>query len=66
MNMHCFVLGQSQALHDLVFTPNLQCFDAQLYLQMNERKPKWICPVCNKPALVENLLIDGFFMELIK
>merc|ERR1719259_1058912 len=22
--------------------------------------------VCNKPALVENLLIDGFFMELIK
>jgi len=45
---------------------HLQCFDAQLYLQMNERKPKWICPVCNKPALVENLLIDGFFMELIK
>ena len=45
---------------------HLQCFDAQLYLQMNEKKPKWMCPVCNKPALVENLLIDGFFMELIK
>eukprot|EP00092_Neocalanus_flemingeri_P000443 GFUD01000472.1.p1 GENE.GFUD01000472.1~~GFUD01000472.1.p1 ORF type:complete len:513 (-),score=171.21 GFUD01000472.1:902-2377(-) len=45
---------------------HLQCFDAQLYLQMNEKKPKWICPVCNKPALVENLLVDGFFMELIK
>jgi len=45
---------------------HLQCFDAQLYLQMNERKPKWSCPVCNKPALVENLLVDGFFMELIK
>jgi len=45
---------------------HLQCFDAQLYLQMNEKKPKWICPVCNKPALVDNLLIDGFFMELIK
>lgn len=23
------------------------------------------CPVCNKPALMENLLVDGFFMELI-
>jgi len=45
---------------------HLQCFDAQLYLQMNERKPKWCCPVCNKPALVENLLVDGFFTELIR
>jgi len=44
---------------------HLQCFDAQLYLSMNERKPKWVCPVCNKPALMENLLVDGFFMELI-
>ena len=32
---------------------------------MNERKPKWSCPVCNKSALYENLLIDGFFMELL-
>jgi len=45
---------------------HLQCFDAQLYLQMNEKKPKWMCPVCNKPALVENLLVDGFFLELIR
>jgi len=45
---------------------HLQCFDAQLYLQMNEKKPKWVCPVCNKPALVENLLVDGFFLELIR
>lgn len=44
---------------------HLQCFDAQLYLAMNEKKPKWTCPVCNKPALMENLLIDGFFTELI-
>jgi len=44
---------------------HLQCFDASLYLQMNEKKPKWRCPVCNKTALNDNLLIDGFFMELI-
>ena len=44
---------------------HLQCFDAQLYLSMNERKPKWTCPVCNKPALMENLLVDGFFTQLV-
>ena len=36
---------------------HLQCFDAQLYLMMNEKKPKWVCPVCNKSAYYENLLI---------
>jgi len=45
---------------------HLQCFDAQLYLMMNEKKPKWVCPVCNKPALMENLLIDGFFLDLVR
>ncbi|GFY50356.1 e3 SUMO-protein ligase PIAS3 [Trichonephila inaurata madagascariensis] len=23
---------------------HIQCFDAALYIQMNEKKPKWICP----------------------
>ena len=45
---------------------HLQCFDANLYLMMNERKPKWLCPVCNKTALFENLLLDGFFKEVSK
>ena len=43
---------------------HLQCFDANLFLMMNERKPKWLCPVCNKPAQFKNLLIDGFFNEV--
>ena len=34
---------------------HLQCFDADLYLKMNEKKPKWVCPVCNKPAYFEHL-----------
>jgi len=38
---------------------HLQCFDASLYLQMNERKPTWNCPVCDKPAIYDNLVIDG-------
>lgn len=25
----------------------------------------WICPVCDKPALYENLVIDGYFQEVI-
>uniref|UniRef100_A0A8B9GWQ7 Protein inhibitor of activated STAT, 4b n=1 Tax=Astyanax mexicanus TaxID=7994 RepID=A0A8B9GWQ7_ASTMX len=37
---------------------HLQCFDAAFYLQMNERKPRWTCPVCHKPALFETLQID--------
>lgn len=30
---------------------HLQCFDASLYLMMNEKKPKWQCPVCNKSGM---------------
>lgn len=39
---------------------HLQCFDASLYLQMNERKPTWNCPVCDKAAIFDNLVIDGY------
>uniref|UniRef100_A0A669E920 Protein inhibitor of activated STAT, 2 n=1 Tax=Oreochromis niloticus TaxID=8128 RepID=A0A669E920_ORENI len=38
---------------------HLQCFDAALYLQMNEKKPTWLCPVCDKKAAYESLIIDG-------
>uniref|UniRef100_A0A8C5S4L5 SP-RING-type domain-containing protein n=1 Tax=Laticauda laticaudata TaxID=8630 RepID=A0A8C5S4L5_LATLA len=38
---------------------HLQCFDAVFYLQMNEKKPTWMCPVCDKPATYDQLMIDG-------
>ncbi|XP_032932186.1 E3 SUMO-protein ligase PIAS2-like isoform X1 [Catharus ustulatus] len=44
---------------------HLQCFDAALYLQMNEKKPTWICPVCDKKATYESLILDGLFMEIL-
>ncbi|XP_049787220.1 E3 SUMO-protein ligase PIAS2 isoform X2 [Schistocerca gregaria] len=44
---------------------HLQCFDASLYLQMNERKPTWMCPVCDKPALYDTLVIDGYFQQVL-
>jgi len=45
---------------------HLQCFDASLFLMMNEKKPTWQCPVCDSPALYENLMVDGYFLEVIK
>ncbi|XP_074665403.1 E3 SUMO-protein ligase PIAS3 isoform X2 [Strix aluco] len=44
---------------------HLQCFDAALYLQMNEKKPTWTCPVCDKKAPYDALIIDGLFMEIL-
>lgn len=43
---------------------HLQCFDAHLYIQMNEKKPKWICPVCDKPAPFKNLALDGLIIDI--
>ena len=45
---------------------HLQCFDASLFLMMNEKKPTWICPVCDSPARYDDLMIDGYFEEVIK
>ncbi|NP_001161630.1 PIAS-like protein [Saccoglossus kowalevskii] len=44
---------------------HLQCFDVSLYLQMNEKKPTWICPVCDKQAPYDSLIIDGLFTEIL-
>lgn len=44
---------------------HLQCFDASLFLQMNERKPTWLCPVCDKSILYDNLAIDGYFSDIL-
>ncbi|XP_053331050.1 E3 SUMO-protein ligase PIAS3 [Spea bombifrons] len=44
---------------------HLQCFDAALYLQMNEKKPTWTCPVCDKKAPYDLLIIDGLFMDIL-
>ena len=45
--------------------PYFQCFDASTFLQMNERKPTWNCPVCDKKALYDDLMIDGYFQEIL-
>ncbi|XP_073242099.1 E3 SUMO-protein ligase PIAS3-like isoform X2 [Porites lutea] len=45
---------------------HLQCFDAALFLQMNERKTTWICPVCDQKAPFEKLVLDGLFKEILE
>ena len=32
---------------------------------MNERKPTWQCPVCDGPAHYDNLMVDGYFLDVI-
>ncbi|XP_031206184.1 E3 SUMO-protein ligase PIAS4 [Mastomys coucha] len=44
---------------------HLQCFDAVFYLQMNEKKPTWMCPVCDKPAAYDQLIIDGLLSKIL-
>ena len=38
---------------------HLQCFDAKTFLMMNEKKARWMCPVCDKSLLLQELYIDG-------
>lgn len=38
---------------------HLQCFDASVFLKMNECKPRWQCPICDQPALYNDLTLDG-------
>uniref|UniRef100_A0A8C1X8S1 Protein inhibitor of activated STAT, 4b n=1 Tax=Cyprinus carpio TaxID=7962 RepID=A0A8C1X8S1_CYPCA len=45
---------------------HLQCFDASFYLQMNERKPRWTCPVCHRYAPFDELLIDSLLCDVLE
>jgi len=38
---------------------HLQCFDGWYYIRMNEMKPTWICPICDRPAKLKDLRVDG-------
>ncbi|KAF7513287.1 hypothetical protein GJ744_009708 [Endocarpon pusillum] len=43
-----------------------QCFDASSYLQLQEQGPTWTCPVCNKTATFETLLIDQYVDDILR
>ena len=37
---------------------HLTCFDLKPFLQMNERRLQWTCPICKKSAAFDSLRID--------
>ncbi|CAJ0578312.1 unnamed protein product, partial [Mesorhabditis spiculigera] len=45
---------------------HLQCFDLENYIQMNEKKPTWKCPVCPRLAPFSRLIVDGYFVDVLK
>ncbi|CAF0786367.1 unnamed protein product [Adineta ricciae] len=45
---------------------HLQCFDLTNYISLNEKSNKWMCPVCNKPALYEDLQIDCYMDSILQ
>ena len=44
---------------------HLACFDVAVYLEMNETRPKWLCPICKKPAKPGDLFIDALMTEVL-
>ncbi|CAM4921904.1 unnamed protein product [Rotaria socialis] len=44
---------------------HLTCFDLRSFLQMNERRLQWTCPLCKKPALYQNLRVDKRLQTII-
>lgn len=44
---------------------HLECFDAFNYLQVNERRPAWTCPLCGKPAAFSSLVVDQLFVDIV-
>lgn len=45
---------------------HVQCFDLESYLMMNEKKPTWMCPVCDQYSPFDNLIIDSLFREILQ
>ncbi|CAL1695654.1 unnamed protein product [Somion occarium] len=43
-----------------------QCFDAYSWFSVMEQTTTWMCPVCEKVLNVEDLIIDGYFDEILK
>lgn len=43
-----------------------QCFDALSWFSVMEQTTTWLCPVCEKLLNVEDLIVDGYFDEILK
>ena len=44
---------------------HLTCFDLKAFLQMNERRLQWACPLCKKSAAFDSLRIDDRLQRIL-
>lgn len=42
-----------------------QCFDATSWYSMMEQTTTWLCPICEKVLEPEELIIDGYFSDIL-
>ncbi|KAJ7492670.1 PINIT domain-containing protein [Mycena latifolia] len=43
-----------------------QCFDATSWFSVMEQTTTWLCPVCERTLDCKDLIIDGYFDEILK
>lgn len=44
---------------------HISCFDAEVFVMMNEQTPAWNCPICSKTLPFDQLQVDGFFQSIL-
>ncbi|ORX37448.1 hypothetical protein BD324DRAFT_450942 [Kockovaella imperatae] len=44
---------------------HIQCFDATWWIESNFTHPMWQCPLCNKELQFEDLIVDGYFFNIL-
>ncbi|ORY23366.1 hypothetical protein BCR39DRAFT_549475 [Naematelia encephala] len=45
---------------------HIQCFDATWWIESNVNHPQWLCPKCHKELVFDDLIVDGYFLEILK
>ncbi|GAA5979879.1 hypothetical protein JCM11641_007574 [Rhodosporidiobolus odoratus] len=44
---------------------HIACFDAMTWFEVNEQTPQWQCPICSKTLKVEDMIVDGYFQDIL-
>ncbi|GAA5871066.1 hypothetical protein JCM8547_005348 [Rhodosporidiobolus lusitaniae] len=44
---------------------HIACFDAATWFEMNEQTPTWLCPICSKTLKVDDMIVDGYFEDIL-
>lgn len=44
---------------------HLQCFEPKWWIATNEKHPQWLCPLCNRELRFDELIVDGYTLEIL-